>query len=120
MTRSRKLLSGGVWALVIGAMCFLAELQLPHLSGFFQLAICLGLVAAGLGLAILPDSVRSLSRVGVAFVPIRAPQHSTMIGAFRADDDNLLLRAFLDAAKDAPEQPGSPAISGRSRPRARR
>lgn len=61
----------------------------------------LGLVAAGLGVAILPESVRSLSREGISFVPLQTPQRSTMIGAFREDDDNPLLRAFLDAAKEA-------------------
>ncbi len=60
----------------------------------------LGLVAAGLGIAVLPDSVRSLSRDGVGFTSIRSAQRSTMIGVYRHDDDSPLIHAFLDAAKE--------------------
>jgi len=58
----------------------------------------LGLVAAEFGVAIFPTSVRSLSRDGVEFVPIRSAQRSTMVAARRGDDDSPLVAAFIAAA----------------------
>lgn len=61
----------------------------------------LGLVAAELGVAILPASVRSLSRDGVEFVPIQTAHRSTMIAGRRRTDTSPLVMAFLAAAKSA-------------------
>lgn len=61
----------------------------------------LGLVAAGLGLAILPASVRSLSREGVEFASIRSAQRSTMLAARRREDTSPLVLAFVAAARSA-------------------
>lgn len=60
----------------------------------------LGLVAAELGVAVLPASVRSLSRDGVEFVPIQSAHRSTMVAARRADAAPLVM-AFVAAAKSA-------------------
>lgn len=61
----------------------------------------LGLVAAGLGVAILPASVRSLSREGVEFASIRSAQRSTMLAARRQADTSPLVLAFVAAARSA-------------------
>jgi DNA-binding transcriptional LysR family regulator len=61
----------------------------------------LGLVAAGLGVAIMPASVRSLSREGVEFVSIQSAHRSTMVAAWRRDDASPLVPAFLRAARSA-------------------
>ena len=64
----------------------------------------LGLVAAGLGIAIMPASVRGLSREGVSFVAIQTDQRSTMVAARREEDSSPLVLAFLDAARMAARQ----------------
>jgi DNA-binding transcriptional LysR family regulator len=61
----------------------------------------LGLVAAGLGIAILPASVRSLSRDGVGFVAIRSRHRSPLFIARRRGDDSPLVSRFVAAARDA-------------------
>lgn len=61
----------------------------------------LGLVAAGLGLAILPASVRTLSREGVTFCSIRSSHRSTMLAACRQEDASPLVLAFMAAARSA-------------------
>jgi DNA-binding transcriptional LysR family regulator len=66
----------------------------------------LGLVAAGLGVALLPESVRSLSRDGVAFVAIRSAARSPVLAARRADDHSPLVEAFLAAARRAADGSG--------------
>lgn len=59
----------------------------------------LGLVAADLGVALLPASVRTLSREGVTFVPLAQSPHSEMRTVCRRDDRSPLVVAFLDAAR---------------------
>lgn len=61
----------------------------------------LGLVAAGLGIAVLPASVRQLSRTGIEFVAIRPRHRSTLYIATRRDDRSPLLAAFIAAARVA-------------------
>jgi DNA-binding transcriptional LysR family regulator len=61
----------------------------------------LGLVAAGLGIAVLPASVRSLNRVGVGFVTIRSRHRSPLFIARRSDDDSALVARFVAAAREA-------------------
>lgn len=59
----------------------------------------LGLVAAGLGIALLPTSARSLSRDGVAFVALAPSPRSIVCAVHRRGDDSPLVAAFLDAAR---------------------
>jgi DNA-binding transcriptional LysR family regulator len=63
----------------------------------------LGLVAAGLGLAVLPASVRSLSRAGVDFVAIRSRHRSPLFIAHRRGDDSALVVRFAAAARETAE-----------------
>lgn len=56
----------------------------------------LGLVAAGLGVALVPESVRGLNRTGVAFRPLRDAGAPVELGAvWRADDASPTLRNFV-------------------------
>ncbi|HET6830665.1 MAG TPA: LysR family transcriptional regulator [Solirubrobacterales bacterium] len=66
----------------------------------------LGLVAAGLGIAVLPASVRSLSRVGVDFVAIRSRHRSPLYIARRRGDERALVARFIAAARAAAEASG--------------
>jgi len=63
----------------------------------------LGLVAAELGVALLPASVRSLNRDGVAFVTLAPSPRSTMLMICRRDDSSPLVAAFRDAARESAE-----------------
>ncbi|MGI8631502.1 MAG: LysR family substrate-binding domain-containing protein, partial [Solirubrobacterales bacterium] len=61
----------------------------------------LGLVAAGLGIAVLPGSVQGLSREGIAFAAIRPSQPTMMVAAWRRDASSALIDAFLAAVRSA-------------------
>jgi DNA-binding transcriptional LysR family regulator len=61
----------------------------------------LGLVAAGLGVALLPASVRSLDRTGITFRSLVPSPRSSMLAASRQDDRAPLTKAFIAAAKSA-------------------
>jgi DNA-binding transcriptional LysR family regulator len=62
----------------------------------------LGLVAAGLGVALLPESVRSIRVTGVAMRPIRLPPsaHPELVLAWRRDNENPCLTRVRDTAFD--------------------
>jgi len=59
----------------------------------------LGLVAAGLGVSLLPASVRSLDRSGVAFITLAPSPRSSMLLASRETESSPLTTAFLAAAQ---------------------
>ncbi|MFI6407449.1 LysR substrate-binding domain-containing protein [Streptomyces sp. NPDC050548] len=73
-------------------------------SGFYphaayevtETSAALALVAAGLGIAVLPDSIRSAPREGVVCKPIEDALSVPLVLAWRADDDSPLLRRLLD------------------------
>lgn len=58
----------------------------------------MGLVAAGLGVAVLPSSLRSASREGIAFVELEPAIVSSLEGVCRRDETSPLVPAFLRAA----------------------
>jgi DNA-binding transcriptional LysR family regulator len=59
----------------------------------------LGLVAAGLGITLLPASAASLTRTGVRFVAVSPSPRSSMLAARRRDDLSPLPSAFVAAAR---------------------
>ena len=59
----------------------------------------LGLVAAGLGVSLLPASVRSLDRSGVAFTTLSNSPRSSMLAVWRREDRSPLTQGFLAAAR---------------------
>jgi DNA-binding transcriptional LysR family regulator len=59
----------------------------------------MGLVAAGLGIALLPSSVRSLSREGIAFVDLNSTEPSVILAVSRRDESSPLVRTFLETAR---------------------
>lgn len=72
----------------------------------------LGLVAAGLGVSLLPASSRALCREGVVFVPLEGEVPAvSLFMLWRRDDEREVLRAFADTAREvarpspAPPQP---------------
>lgn len=70
----------------------------------------LGLVAAGMGIAILPECQSRAGIVGVASRPLDAPDTgSDLLLAHRVDDANPLLHRFLDVAAAVAPAPSSEA-----------
>jgi DNA-binding transcriptional LysR family regulator len=57
----------------------------------------LAFVAAGLGVALVPESVRALRLKGVRYVDVADAETLSLGVAWRADDDSPLLRRFLAA-----------------------
>ena len=61
-----------------------------------ETSAALALVAAGLGVAVLPDSIRSAPREGVLCKTVEDAHPVRLVLAWREDDDSPLLRNLLD------------------------
>ncbi|HEY9856114.1 MAG TPA: LysR substrate-binding domain-containing protein [Stenomitos sp.] len=62
----------------------------------FLIQTIVGLVAAGIGVAIVPGSLRQLCWPGVAMEPIRSPEAlSDLVALWRQDEDSPVVSAFL-------------------------
>lgn len=60
----------------------------------------LGLVAGGLGVALVPDSVRAVALDGVVLTPVRNAQTVDLALAWRADDPSPLVANLLTTLED--------------------
>jgi DNA-binding transcriptional LysR family regulator len=61
-----------------------------------ELNTALSLVAGGIGIAMMPASIRAIERSGVVYVPFKKPVPTTVINvAYRRDDSSPALNAFL-------------------------
>ena len=65
-----------------------------------EISILLTMVAAGLGVAVLPESVQALHVDGVRFVPIEDDVHVDLALAWRTDDPSPALARLLRALED--------------------
>jgi len=64
-----------------------------------QMQTIISLVSAGLGMALVPASLRHLARTGVRYMPVADAAPELEIGlAWRETDDSPTLAAFLDVA----------------------
>jgi DNA-binding transcriptional LysR family regulator len=62
----------------------------------------IGLVAAGLGVSLLPAAIRNLQRAGVAYRPLAPPvPHVEMAVAYARDDRSPTLRGFLHVVRES-------------------
>ena len=60
-----------------------------------------GLVAGGMGVALVPASVQNLRRKGVVYRPVRGLSPSVELGViWRSDDQGVVLKSFLQVAKE--------------------
>ena len=67
-----------------------------------ELQTALSLVAGGMGLALLPNSIRKIEREGVVYIPLTEPVPKTTLSvAYRKDDTSPTLKAFLDILRPA-------------------
>jgi len=66
-----------------------------------QLPVLVGLVAAGLGITVLPEATASLAGDSVVYLPFAEPKPLVEFDlVWRRDDPSPLVRAFLDAARE--------------------
>jgi DNA-binding transcriptional LysR family regulator len=74
--------------------------QPPVVDEATRIQTVLSLVAAGVGIALLPASFANLGRRGVRFVRLRPPvPHRPLVLAWRAGDPSPTLATFLAAAR---------------------
>ncbi|WP_219419039.1 LysR family transcriptional regulator [Pseudonocardia nigra] len=72
----------------------------PHVAqqGVWMVQTVLGLVAAGIGLAVVPSSAATLRRIGVVLRPLRgAPQTVELAAVWRRDHGSSLVTGFARA-----------------------
>ena len=73
----------------------------PRLLHPASMQTILGLVSAGLGVSLMPASIRNLRRVGVAYRPLAPPVPQVeMAIAYRRDEPSAVLPAFLATVRD--------------------
>jgi len=76
-----------------------------------HLQTILSLIAGGVGVSLLPASVRHLKRPGVVCCPLRPPvPHVEMKMAYRRDNDSDVLRVFLETAREVARALRSPRL----------
>jgi DNA-binding transcriptional LysR family regulator len=67
-----------------------------------ELQTALSLVAGGMGIALLPNSIRKIEREGVVYLPLNEPVPKTTLSvAFRTDDTSPTLKSFLEILRPA-------------------
>lgn len=81
-----------------------------------QMQTVVSLVSAGLGVALIPASVRHLQRTGVVYRPLRSAGPTVQLGLAwrRADDDPALLRLIAltrDVARAYRADPDAPVLA---------
>jgi DNA-binding transcriptional LysR family regulator len=70
-----------------------------------EIHTAISLVAAGVGVTLVPASVQCMHREGVVFAPLENPAPVTELAlAYRRDDNSATLRAFVDTAKEVARQ----------------
>jgi DNA-binding transcriptional LysR family regulator len=78
--------------------CFRDAGLTPHIGQeAIQMQTIVSLVSAGMGIALVPQSVSNLKRPGVAYIPLAHKTASVETGlAWRRDNASPVLRTFLD------------------------
>jgi DNA-binding transcriptional LysR family regulator len=81
-----------------------------------EMQTVVGLVAAGVGVSLVPESVRALARAGVTYRPLDgyAPKVRLAV-AWRVADDSPVLAAFLEMARAAAPAAGERGWRGPAR-----
>lgn len=65
-----------------------------------ELQTALSLVAGGLGIALLPNSIRKNEREGVVYLPLKEPVPKTALSiAYRKDDTSPTMKSFLEVLR---------------------
>ena len=81
-----------------------------------EMQTVIGLVAAGVGISLVPESVRALARHGVTYRPLVGDAPAVRLAmAWRAADDSPVLAAFLERARAAAPAEGERGRRGPAR-----
>ena len=64
-----------------------------------EMLTIIGLVAAGIGVSLVPASVQRLALDGVAYRPVGGAPAAELAAITRADDGSPLVRAFIAHAR---------------------
>jgi DNA-binding transcriptional LysR family regulator len=88
---------GSVVNAVVTQACLSAGFLPRRTHEAAEVSIILTQVAAGLGVAVLPESVLALRVDGVRFVPVADDVHVDLALAWRTDDDSPALARLLEA-----------------------
>jgi len=90
----------GFHDLLIGELA--ATGSTPHVAQYApEMTTIIGLVAAGIGVSLVPASVAHLEIDGVAYRPLRGAPDTELIAVTRAHENAPLAHAFIDAARPA-------------------
>ena len=82
------------------AMCIRAGFSPEIRAEAAEWQTMLSLVAAGLGVSLVPTSVKNLGRAGVGYVRLSdSTAEASIVLASRADDASVSLRQFIDVAR---------------------
>jgi DNA-binding transcriptional LysR family regulator len=71
-----------------------------------EMQTVIGLVAGGVGLSLVPDSVQSLAREGVVYRPLTDGPTIELALAWRTDDHSPVLQAFREVVREHRLPPG--------------
>lgn len=89
------------------AICRRAGFEPQVVQEANDIQACVGLVAGGIGVAIVPDSICSLALPGVAYCSLRnVPDQMEIVIAARAADQSGALRRFIDVTMALRADPG--------------
>jgi DNA-binding transcriptional LysR family regulator len=79
------------------ALCERAGFEPRVVQEALEPSVIMGLVAAGLGVAIVPSSLQRIHIADVVFLPLDDPEAvATLYIAYRTNDDSPRVRAFAD------------------------
>jgi DNA-binding transcriptional LysR family regulator len=96
-----RALAAGLYDRVVSA-CQQAGFSPEVVQETTQTPVMIGLVASGLGVALVPQGVRMLKWDNVTYVPLRAPRPTTnIVLASRSDAESAAVQAFVGHAKQA-------------------
>jgi DNA-binding transcriptional LysR family regulator len=86
----------GIYRQIV-ALCERAGFEPRVVQEALEPSVIMGLVAAGLGVAIVPSSLQSIKIADVVFVPLDDPEAvATLYVAYRTNDDSPRVHAFAD------------------------
>ena len=91
----------------IVAFCRRAGCDPQRLPGATQLLTVIGLVAAGMGLSLVPESMRTVRWQGIVYRPIQDDQMplADLTLAWRRDATSAVIKAFVDVVREMRGQP---------------